>query len=167
MSLSLVELFDSTKKLAAWRGTGYGQNQNWVLKNMVPYIGTKSLLFQAECMGETVAATHITNIMFSGVRYLEDDVENAEYKTLDFKGDTVRYAYPDLHTKCTTKCSCPDFKFRWEYADKKVKALFGNLSKKYIRKTKTRPPVNPEQIPGMCKHVWQLQSFLRVEGYIK
>jgi hypothetical protein len=165
--MNLITLCDSTKKLASWRATGYGQNQGWVLENYVPYIGTKSLLFQAHCMGETVDATHIVNIMFHDVRYLEEDVENAEFKTIDYKGDTVRYQYPDLKTKCTVRCSCQDFYFRWEYADKLAGALFGRLSKKYVRKTKTRPPVNPDHLPGICKHVYGLQSYLRVEGYIK
>jgi hypothetical protein len=165
--MNLVELHDSTKRLAHWRGEGYGMNRNWIVKNVVPYVGTKSLLFTAECYGESVDATHICHMMFTGVRYLEEDVENAEYKTIEYHGVEERYVYPDLKTNIVLSCTCPDYRYRWEYANKKAGALFGRLSKKYIRKTKTRKPVNPDLIPGICRHLFQMQSYLRVEGYIK
>jgi hypothetical protein len=166
--MNLITLFDSTKQLAAWRATGYGNsNMNWRLESAIPYKGVKALLFQARCYGETENTEHIVDIYFNGVRYLDEPVKNAEYKTIEYKNVDYMYAYPDLKTECQTRCSCSDYYFRWEYANKLVKALFGRLSKKYVRKTKTRPPVNPDHLPGICKHIYGLQGYLRQEGYIK
>lgn len=167
--MNLVELLESSKKVANWRETGYGQNTNWVLKSVIPFVGTKTILFQAECFGQTVDATHVTQIQFSGITFfdtLPEDGEHENIKEIDYKGETYYYVKPDINTQCTVRCSCPDFVYRFAWYNFKHKALFGAMPKKYKRKTKTRPPVNPGHHPGMCKHIFQLQSYLRVHDYI-
>lgn len=48
--MKLTELYDYSVKLSKTRAN-YGDNKGWLLKNVVPYEATKSLLFQAECHG--------------------------------------------------------------------------------------------------------------------
>lgn len=164
--MNLLELYESTKKFSL-RRADYAQNYSWAIESIVPYVGTKSLLVQATCHGLTQhGVKHITNIMFSGVEFHEEPVDGAELKELVYKGEKYYYKRPDLHTQCTVRCSCLDFYFTWMWPDKSAKALFGNLGRPYKRKTTTRPPRNPDHIPGFCKHVFQLESYLRNEDWI-
>lgn len=50
-------------------------------------------------------------------------------------------------------CSGRDFRFRWEYALSLVKSLVGPFRKYKKVSGSTRPPVNPDDIPGYCKHI--------------
>lgn len=53
------------------------------------------------------------------------------------------------------RCSCMDFRHRFAWEDRAVKALYGGIPAKYTRKPgSNRPPVNPKHIPGMCKHIF-------------
>lgn len=62
---------------------------------------------------------------------------------------------------CMVDCSCPDFRYRWAYADTKQDAsVIGNDS---LNKCINSPPrqTNPEQSPGMCKHLIALGEYLK------
>lgn len=65
------------------------------------------------------------------------------------------------NTKVLVRCSCPDFRHTFAYYVKdQLKALaFGALAP-YVRKTTTRPPRNPNHIPGLCKHLLALNNYL-------
>ena len=162
--MNLIELYDNTKKLAAWRAS-YAQNQQWNLKNVIPFAGTHTLLFQATCFGETEHSEHVVNIQFSGVEYSEE--KHPDFKEIEYKEEKYWFKRPTLKSECTVRCSCSDFQFRWAWSNKKHKALFGSVPKKYKRKTTTRPPVNPDHIPGICKHVFQLQAYLKHHDYME
>jgi len=166
-TMTLLELYESTKKFSM-RRADYAQNSNWVLRNVVPFKGTKTLLIQADCNGYTEKATHVVNIQFEGLNYVDEVPKNAEYKTLTYKDEEYHFSYPTVEdTNVKIRCSCSDFYYTWSYPDWKEKVLFGSKPKKYIRKTKTRPPRNPDQIPGMCKHIYQAISLLKVEDLLK
>ena len=51
------------------------------------------------------------------------------------------------------RCACPRFRFAFAHWDKQAKALLGPAFPTYIRKTQTRPEINPQHIPGVCKHI--------------
>jgi len=55
------------------------------------------------------------------------------------------------------RCNCKNFYFMWQWWDFKQKALAGPRMKPYVRKTppppEGRPFVNPEKLPGLCKHL--------------
>ena len=166
--MNLVELLESTKRLAGWRGAGYGQNPDWKLTNALPFAGTKSLLFQLQCYGETEKSEHIVNLQFSGLEYSETPTDKDHFQKITYKDEDYYMTKPTVTTPVTVRCSCSDFTYRWAYPDWLKKCLFGSKPKKYIRKIgSTRPPVNPENIPGYCKHVFQAQSYLRVHGYME
>lgn len=166
--MNLIELFESTKKLADWRGEGYGQNSSWNLKQVIPFVGTKTLLFQAECFGETVKGIHVVNFQFKNINFYEKEnlPKDKDIKEIEYKGDKYYFEKPSLTTECTYRCSCPDANYTWGWADFKAKVWFGNPPRKYVKKT-NRKPKNPDLIPGFCKHGFQLQSYLHVEGYLQ
>lgn len=169
--MNLIELHQSTKSVAGWRGEGYGQNQRWELKQCIPFQGTKTLLFQLQCFGETVAAEHVVNIQFSNIRYfleedLEEEPDGINVKEIEYKGQSYYLTPPTLETDVVVRCSCPDYYFTFSWWNFKNKAQFGGPPKKYVRKTTTRPPRNPGHHPGICKHVFQAQSYLHVHKYL-
>lgn len=165
--MNLVELLENAKKVADWRGTGYGQNQQWNLTNVVPYMGTNSILFQGTCYGETETVQHVVNFMFTKLRILEDPIENAEMLKLTYKDVDYYCEFPTVNSEVKVRCSCSDFQYRSAYWCWKDKCLFGSKPKAYKRKTKNRKPVNPLKLPFICKHQHQFQSYLRTEKYMK
>jgi hypothetical protein len=165
--MNLVELMDNTKKLASWRGEGYGQNAQWTIKSAIPFAGTKTFLAQGQCFGESVKAIHIVAIQWSKITYFEEDAlpENVDFLTLKYKDENYYLIRPTLESECTCRCSCADFEYRLAPWNFKNKALFGSPPKKYVKKT-NRPPVNPGMYPGICKHIFQFQSLLHDKGYL-
>lgn len=64
---------------------------------------------------------------------------------------------------CKVDCECPDFKYRWAYADKQKDAsVVGNNS---ANKALNQPPrqTNPSQTPGLCKHLVGLGKYLKTK----
>lgn len=58
------------------------------------------------------------------------------------------------------RCDCLDFHYRfatWNYNDE---SLIGKPPPLYRKKT-NRPPVNPAQVPGLCKHLVKFFTVLR------
>lgn len=54
------------------------------------------------------------------------------------------------------RCSCKDFRFRFAWEDRDNQCLFGGPPAKYTPKPgSNRPPVNPNHVPGICKHLYQ------------
>ena len=164
--MTLLELWQSTKKYKEWRGVGYGQNQSWKLMNIIPFRGTKTLLVQMQCFGETEKSEHIINLQFQGLKFVEEIPKNAEYETLDYKDQEYYFEHPTIDTEVKVRCSCSDYTYRFSYANWKAKCQFGSKPKAYKKKT-NRKPLNPDLIPGLCKHISQAQSYLKQEGIMK
>lgn len=62
--------------------------------------------------------------------------------------------------ECQADCQCPDYRYRWAYANNAQDAApIGNDS---LNQCINRPPniTNPEQVPGLCKHLSALRDYL-------
>lgn len=66
-------------------------------------------------------------------------------------------AQPTVSGTMRSRCSCQDYYFMWGYWNKKQKSLIGAY-KPYTRVSPPsgRPPVNPDESPGLCKHLLAL-----------
>jgi hypothetical protein len=64
---------------------------------------------------------------------------------------------------CHADCSCPDFTYRWAYADARQDASV--IGSKSLNKCINRPPdyMNPKQKPGLCKHLIALTDYLKTK----
>lgn len=164
--MNLIELHENSKKVSNWRGDGYSQNANWILKTIIPYKGTNTLLFQATCNGETIEGIHVVNLQFNNVKYFDKPPEDGDVKEIEFKGEKYYFIRPTLESDVVCRCSCPDYYFTFAYYNWQHKINFGGKPKVYKRKTKTRPPRNPQHLPGICKHLFQFQSYLRTHDYL-
>lgn len=64
--------------------------------------------------------------------------------------------------KCSLNCGCDNQYYMWWWANKKVKAHEGSSYKPYVKVPgSTREPLNPLNIPGMCKHLVYLVKELK------
>ena len=76
------------------------------------------------------------------------------------------HSIPSFDSRAKFKCQCQDFRFKWEYplALSKNGSLIGAY-RKYKRKTppppKGYPYANPDNIVGVCKHLFNFLRFLQ------
>jgi hypothetical protein len=126
-----------------------------------------------------ITQINITNMIGVNVKHVTALVDSAtepgkRYKIwIMFTGVPVikgkdRLEKPSLSkTKVFTRCSCPMYYFYLAYSNKIHKCLAGRAMKPYVRKTKTYPPKNPNNIPSVCKHLIFASRELSEEGLLK
>lgn len=75
---------------------------------------------------------------------------------------------PTVRDRIRMRCQCQDYYFMFAHWNKQEKALVGNIQP-YVRVSPPsgRPPVNPNQYPGMCKHLLSLVKKLQSDGVIE
>lgn len=130
----------------------------------IPYIGMKMLHVKAS----TVSNGHAYNqaIQFQRVFFDPTDTpENATFKASDGEDYHIRPLDLAAHN-VKVRCNCLDFHFRFANYNAEDKSLVGKPPPPYQRKTLNRPPVNPDQVPGMCKHLLKVVQTLQQYGLI-
>lgn len=168
------KLYKSTISFKQWRRS-YSQNDRMNIAAIIPYKGTKSVLFQGSCFGRTQKSIHKTNLLFSGVEIIEENssmTDETRPNLIDYiKVEHKRKTYyiqkidPRKHG-LTVRCTCADFFYRFAWYNHEKGALYGPKPRPYRRVPgSTRPPQNPGHFAGMCKHIYNLYSFMRASGY--
>lgn len=108
-----------------------------------------------------------TIIVFSGVSFFNEgghgrqEIQAADGSTYFI--DPIR----PYKSNVKVRCSCLDFYFRFSVWDQRDKALTGDPPDPYQRKTDTYPPVNPQKLSGVCKHIIKLTNYLKQERIIR
>lgn len=164
-------LFLSTIKFKAWRKK-YSKCGKITMARPIPYRGTASVLFSASIKGVTqYPDDHRTSIMFSGLKFAKEPFKGCI--DVEYKGYTYYIEKPSLSkTTIRVRCSCKDFYFCFSLWDYLQRVILGPKPKAYKRKTPSpsqggRPYVNPDKIPGLCKHIFWLLQYLKSKGYVK
>lgn len=130
----------------------------------IPFVGTKMLHIKTTAMSNGSQYAQ-------GIQILRVPIHTQEQEgTIAFTGSDGKlyFTYPlDLNKhNVKVRCSCLDFYWRfakWNYSDKSV---IGPAPRPYVRKTDTRPPVNPTQTPGLCKHLMKAFDQLHADGLV-
>jgi hypothetical protein len=67
---------------------------------------------------------------------------------------------PLQHLECIVDCSCPDYKFRWAWANKQRGS--GQVGPSSMNQAWNRAPrkTNPSGRPGLCKHILAARRFI-------
>jgi hypothetical protein len=76
--------------------------------------------------------------------------------------EPVQYRGTDVQVSC----NCLDFYYRfsaWNHGDG---SLLGDPPPPYVKKTDSEP-VNPNEVPGLCKHLMALTNELKRERIIR
>lgn len=131
---------------------------------MLPFLGTKNLNIN------TVANSDGTNyspkIIFNNVEF--DNADQQDNITFKDKTGTERHVKPLYLNKHTirVRCDCLDFYWRFAAFNAKDKSLIGSAPRAYKRKT-NRGPVNPQEVPGVCKHLIATVKALKHSGIVR
>lgn len=128
-----------------------------------PAIPTGDLL--CDCAAKSENKVYDTKILFLQVNYEDDDTpQNVTFTGAD--GETYNIT-PISLTKSNVKvrCDCLDFRWRFSVWNDSRNALYGDPPPPYQKKT-DRPPVNPNQTPGICKHLIKTVDALGQAGLI-
>ena len=118
-----------------------------------------------------------TRITFNDVKYTKhtkidgqglhpkEQLDLMYFTAVDGERYAVRPLYLRTHT-VKVACSCLDFRWRFANYNANHGALDGDPPPPYVRKT-NRPPVNPQQVPGCCKHILKTVEALMHTGLLR
>lgn len=122
----------------------------------IPYLGTKFLHVRSTANGQYRQALQFVRVTFDK----QDTPENITFVATDGQDYHVQPISLAAHN-VKVRCNCLDFHFRfatWNFSDN---SIVGPAPKPYRRVTNTRPPANPDHVPGLCKHLLKLIDELR------
>lgn len=117
-------------------------------------------------------AVYNPKILFSEVEFHtpenEEEVADPNTLTLEGKNGKEFTISPIILAKNNVKvqCNCLDFWWRFSHYNHKDQSLLGMDVGMYRKKT-NRPPVNPRQVPAMCKHLLKLAIELKNNGIVQ
>lgn len=136
-------------------------------KCIVPMVGTKSVLISLRAWGVTQASLHNVTLLFSGVDIQTEDPHNTNYFQIQYNGKMYWiHKISRVRNPLTNRCTCRDYFYTWAWSNCKIgHCLYGPAPRPYQRKTTTRPPRNPRNIPGICKHIYHAWALLRNSGF--
>jgi hypothetical protein len=63
-------------------------------------------------------------------------------------------------------CNCPDYQMRFAHYNIQNNCHIGPPPKNYTRKTQNRPEVNPQHVPGLCKHLIKVVNKMKGDGLV-
>ena len=159
LEASLRELEENTEKLTK-KVSRKEQASKVAISNveLIPEVPSRRLLAKAKAQGSS--GTYTPQIEFQDVNYSGDDYTFTGPDGEEYSIERISY---DNDVRVT--CDCLDFRWRFSLWNSKNKALLGPPPEQYQKKT-NRPPQNPQQLPGMCKHLLRLVHYLDDEGVI-
>ena len=152
----------------------------------IPFRGIKSVVYQWNIKPSPIKRNK-DGSMPKGVKkpsyykvYLEfmnvkfaDEPEKLDdtWAKIEYKGDTYYFEKPAIDMNpIRVRCDCMDFTHRFSHECQHAGILYGGNPTTYVRKTPAppegRPYVNPEHVPGMCKHIYASIVRSITEGWI-
>lgn len=153
--VDLTKRFDKGKRLAD------SSTVRIVKIGLEPYVGTKFLRIHS-----ITDNNHEQVIDCYAISFDNRATEESPFKVSS--GNKIIYASKIDYdtTPVAVICSCNDYRFTFAYWNKnRLNALTYGKLKAYQRKTLDRPSRNPDEIPGLCKHLLRLVHSL-TEGNI-
>jgi hypothetical protein len=127
----------------------------------IPYINDNYLEVEAETQSKNVK--YITRIVFENVVFRDAEMKDGA-KVIS--PDGTEYFFKPINRKkahVKVSCTCLDFYWRFAAFNQRDDALASDPPKPYVKKT-DRPPVNPSQVSGVCKHLIRLVDELEKDN---
>lgn len=123
----------------------------------IPSIDDETLEIRATT--NTKEQKYRTVLLFDEIEWLDEPAPNSA--TIIGSDNTEYYLkrIPLNNVDVRVKCSCLDFYYRFAVWNHRDQSLIGKPPPPYI-KTSNRPPVNPNRVPGVCKHIIKLLDTL-------
>lgn len=161
---SAVDAFPATKKRQYATNTVKIVRLEWT-----PYLGMKTLYLKALAQNFTGEGKEYQPMMlFKNVHYYQENTHNADLLNIKVH-DKIYHLKPLSKEKqqVLLRCQCGDFFWRFHHYDHLDKSLYGRNRKKYEAISNRRGPANPQELPGMCKHLMSMMYMLQDSKIIK
>jgi hypothetical protein len=98
-----------------------------------------------------------TEIIFKDVSFIDDSEEGISFTGSDNEVHNIKPLLARIND-CEVTCTCSDYKYRMQAANySKDAGIFP--AEVYVKKS-TRPPINPQKIPFLCKHLLSMVNQL-------
>ncbi len=124
-----------------------------------PFLGLNTLLFRAEALN--AGRTYKTTILFKDVNYVDGP-------GVTIRDEVGKRYFIEQLTQDTQdillRCSCPDFYWRFCHFDHLDRSLYGRNRANYAGQGLWE--ANPQQLPGMCKHLMATMQELQLIGIV-
>jgi hypothetical protein len=127
----------------------------------IPHFNDNMLEIKAE--SQTKNGKYTSRVIFQNVIF-KDDEEQGTSKIITPDGS--EYYFKSINRRrgdVKVSCSCLDFYWRFASFNHRDNALASDPPKPYVKKT-DRPPVNPKQLSGVCKHLIRLVDELEKDN---
>lgn len=165
---SLLDLYQST--VAAFPHTRKRQHSVDTIQiqevNFTPFLGMRTLFVRGNALNEENGNTYTPIILFKDVIY-HPQKDRDEWTEL-VASDGRNYVFERLERNINdilVRCNCPDFQWRFNYFDHEDRSLYGRKRKRY-EAVVAPGSANPNQMPGMCKHLIKLSMAIRDTGIL-
>lgn len=130
----------------------------------IPYEGSHQL--KIESVAISGSKRYDCSMIFDDVYFEATD----SAQTITFFGNDERdyHVHPIDPTVNDVKvrCTCMDFYYRFAQTNYQNNGLDGDPPPQYIKRT-DREPVNPENAPGLCKHLIKMREQLEIVGLLR
>ena len=113
---------------------------------------SKRMVFTARVSSNTTADNYDVILEFSDV----EPTQGLDEQEI-MKGFKPKPSLSDNDIKVF--CSCTNYRFRFDQANRSNGAGTGPAFPNYVRKT-NRAPNNPQGLPGVCSHIIELVEYL-------
>lgn len=130
-----------------------------------PFLPNRNLLITARA--SSGARQYKPQVLFSQVEFQDEDTPDNVTIRATTNQDVNLLPIDLSENNCKVKCDCLDFYHRFSQFNYTDDSLYGDKPPTYRRKTDTRPAANPEQTPGLCKHLMKVVLELRDAGLIQ
>lgn len=127
-----------------------------------PYVPSNKLIVIAEAFSN--GNVYQPMIEFNDVEFTDSGVSN--FKGTDGEEHSINKIMLS-RADVSINCTCSDFKFRFAHQHYQNKSLVGEPPEQYVKVPgSNRPPVNPDNVLGACKHILALEQHLKRLGII-
>jgi len=164
MESSMEELYQSS--VDAFPGTTMRQHAVDPIKitniRWLPYLGVRTLFVKAKARNEE--RHYNPMVLFKNVQYHNANAQGR----VRLATNNRTYFLEQLsleNSDVLLRCQCQDFYWRWVHTNHLDKSLYGRNRKKY-EALYNPGSSNPDNAPGMCKHLIKLFKILKESGII-
>jgi len=120
--------------------------------------GVSTITFYADVSSSSKPSSYSCIVSFKGVKRTDGLTEEEIIKGFQPKPSLSKH-------EILVRCSCPNYRFRFDKANRTAGAGTGARFPNYHRKT-DRAPNNPYNLPGMCSHLIEFIDYLQKQGFI-
>lgn len=133
--------------------------------NKVQYIQAEGGILLVKAESRSSDKTYETSIQFTDVNFVAPGTMHSI--PLEMPGREISIMpLRNMGNDVQVHCECMDFYWRFAMYNNRDKSLIGEPPAPYVKKT-NRVPLNPDKVPGACKHLTKLVEHLKLERILK